>query len=116
MGRLGKRLATLLRKAVWLSSGQRSGDDVRVAPNASAPASTTPLPAEAPGEAAKEEPTPPHLSPPAWSPRWPRRSRWPPGMQWRRTSARGIAEEVIKEDLAQVLRRPPRRRRSRAPP
>ncbi len=56
-----ERIGTLLRKAVWLGSGQRPDHVVPAPANGSspAPASTTPLPAEAPSEAAKEEPTPP---------------------------------------------------------
>ena len=85
-----ERIGTLLRKAVWLGNGQRSGHVVPAAANGSAPASTTPPPAEAPGEAAKEEPAPPPpfaapLSPP--SRRSPRRSRRLPEMRWRRKSA-----------------------------
>jgi hypothetical protein len=52
-----ERIGTLLRKAVWLGSGQRREQEIPAAVNGSAPA--TALPAEAPSEAAKEEPAPP---------------------------------------------------------
>ncbi|MGD1035500.1 MAG: toprim domain-containing protein, partial [Candidatus Dormibacteria bacterium] len=52
-----ERFAVLLRKAVWLGSGQRPGHVVPAVANGSTPAA--PLPAEAPSEAAKEEPPPP---------------------------------------------------------
>jgi DNA primase len=55
----GERFATLLRKAVWLGSGQRPAHVVPAVANGSAPAPAAPPPAEAPGEAAKEEPAPP---------------------------------------------------------
>jgi hypothetical protein len=54
-----ERFAVLLRKAVWLGSGQRPGHVVPAVANGSAPTLAAPLPAEAPGEAAKEEPPPP---------------------------------------------------------
>jgi hypothetical protein len=57
-----ERIGTLLRKAVWLGSGQRRDQEIPAAVNGSTPAA--PLPAEAPGEAAKEGPTPPPFAAP----------------------------------------------------
>ena len=54
-----ERIGTLLRKAVWLGSGQRPAMWSRLLRTGAGAGVDHPSPAEAPSEAAKEEPTPP---------------------------------------------------------